>query len=446
MTQSLSKWMSTAIFVSILIAPAAMFGQTSSNEELLALIKRLEARIAELEARTGKAAEAPSPSKPTTEPAPEPSVAEMKKDVEELKKNQTESAPILDFFKQTQVTGYVDTYYGHNLNDPEDQSVGLRGVNVNSDSLQFSVAKLSFNKPTTGPNTLGYRLDLVFGPQADSFLVPYEPIQGSVSIQRNVLNGYLSYAVPVGKGLNVDVGKFTTFMGAEVFDTIDNWNYQQGALFSWAQPFYHTGLRATYTATDKVGLGFYLVNGWNNSQDNNKGKSLGFSLTLTPSSKFQLIQNYLGGPEKTATNQGWRHLYDGVVVATLNKNVGLKFNYDFGIDRNAFPGLAQQDAKWQGIASSIRFSTSDGKIAFAPRFEYLNDAQGFATATVPQSLKTLTLTNEYRIKPNFSTKLEYRYDFSNQNVFKKGRVGDPLVNDQHVFLIGFVYAFGFGKE
>jgi hypothetical protein len=59
---------------------------------------------------------------------------------------------------------------------------------------------------------------------------------------------------------------------------------------------------------------------------------------------------------------------------------------------------------------------------------------------------TLTLTNEYRLKPNFSTKFEYRYDFSNQNVFKKGRRDDPLVNDQHVFLVGFVYAFGFGKE
>jgi hypothetical protein len=440
-----SKWNLTVIFVGMLISPIGVFGQSASNEELLAIIKKLEARITELEAQAGKSIEAPASAKPSTEPAAEPSVTELKKEVEELKKKETESAPILDFFKKTQVTGYVDAYYGYNLNEPEDQSVGLRGVNVNSNSFQFSVAKLSFNRPTTGPNTLGYRLDLVFGPQADSFLIPYEPIQG-ISVQRNVLNGYLSYSVPVGKGLNIDMGKFTTFIGAEVFDTIDNWNYQQGVLFSWAQPFYHTGLRATYAATDKVGLGFYLVNGWNNSFDNNKGKSLGFSLTLTPNSKFQLIQNYLGGPEKTGTSQGWRHLYDGILTATLTKNVALKFNYDFGIDRNAFPGLPQQNAKWQGIASSIRFSTSSGKVAFAPRFEYLNDAQGFATATVPQSLKTLTLTNEYRIKPNFSTKLEYRYDFSNQNVFKKGREGDPLVNDQHVFLVGFVYAFGFGKE
>jgi predicted porin len=54
------------------------------------------------------------------------------------------------------------------------------------------------------------------------------------------------------------------------------------------------------------------------------------------------------------------------------------------------------------------------------------------------------LTNEYRLKPNFSTKIEYRYDFSNEDIFKTG--GDELTDHQSVFLVGFVYSFGFGKE
>jgi len=445
MAQLLSRWTSIALFAGTLVCPATAFGQSPSSEELLAIIKKLEARIAELEAKTGKPVGSVAETKSATQ-ASEATVTELKKDIEDLKKKDTENAPIVDFFKKTQVTGYVDGYYGYNLNEPEDQSVGLRGVNTNHNSFQFNAAKLSFNRPLAGPGTFGYRVDLVYGPLADSFNVPFEPANAGFSVQRNILNGYVSYAVPVGRGLNIDFGKFTTFIGAEVFDTIDNWNYQQGILFSFAQPYYHTGLRATYAASDKVGLGFYLVNGWNNSFDNNKAKSLGFSVTWTPNSKFQLIQNYLGGPEKTGINSDWRHLYDGILTATLNKNVALKFNYDIGMDRNAFPSSPQQNAKWQGIASSIRLSTADGRIALAPRFEYLNDAQGFSTSTVPQSLKTLTLTNEYRIKPNFSAKLEYRYDFSNQNVFKKGRLNDPLVSDQHVFLVGFVYAFGFGKE
>jgi len=59
-------------------------------------------------------------------------------------------------------------------------------------------------------------------------------------------------------------------------------------------------------------------------------------------------------------------------------------------------------------------------------------------------VKEITLTNEYRIKPNFSTKIEYRYDFSNQNYFPKKT--DELVKGQSVFLVGVVYSFGFGKD
>jgi hypothetical protein len=212
-------------------------------------------------------------------------------------------------------------------------------------------------------------------------------------------------------------------------------------MFAYAQPYYHTGLRMSYAPSDKVGLGFYVVNGWNNSFDQNTGKSVGFSLTLTPNSKFQIIQNYLGGPENGVSNDGWRHLYDGILNATINPNIALRFNYDIGVNKPLLSSDPNQT--WRGIASSIRFSTSNGRVALAPRFEYLYDNSGFATG-FRQDLKTFTLTNEYRIKPNFSTKIEYRYDFSNQNIFFKN-VDEPT-NSQNVFLIGLVYSFGFGKE
>jgi hypothetical protein len=427
------------LLILCLVLPGPLFGQAPTNEELLITIKKLEARIAELEAKAGKI---PEPTAVASAPssAAEPTTVELKKELDEIKKKETESAPILDFFKQTQVTGYVDGYFGYDTNRPQNQIVGLRGVTTNHDSFQLNAAKLSFNKPTSGLKTLGYRFDLAYGPLADSFH-SYEPVAGQQGIIKNILQAYMSYVVPIGKGLTVDVGKFTTFVGAEVFDTVDNWNYQQSILFGYAQPYYHTGLRTLYNPSEKVGLGFYLVNGWNNSFDNNTGKSLGFSFTLTPSSKFQIIQNYLGGPERNQTNDPWRHLFDTVVNTTINKNVALKFNYDYGFD-NFSPAVSEK-VSWQGVSGAIRFSTSNQRIAFTPRFEYFTDNNAYTTG-VRQAVKEITLTNEYRIKPNFSTKIEYRYDFSNQNYFPKR--ADEFVKDQHVFLMGVVYSFGFGKE
>ncbi len=424
-----------------LLVPHGVLAQTVTTDQLLETIKKLEARITELESKT--AAKESAPTGQASTPS-ESSIVELKQKVEEVKKQQEEAAPILNFFKSTEVSGYVDTYYGYNVNRPADQSIGLRGTSFNHNSFTFNAAKLSFNRATSGPNTLGYRVDLIYGPEADSFKIPFElPVEGrpTYSIQPHILNAYLSYTAPIGKGLTFDVGQFTTFIGAEVFDTVDNWNYQQGILFAYAQPYYHSGLRMTYAPSDKVGLGFYLVNGWNNSFDQNTGKSVGFSLTLTPNSKFQILQNYLGGPENGTLNTGWRHLYDGVINATISPNVALRFNYDIGTNRPFIPSDPNQS--WRGIASSIRFSTSDGRVALAPRFEYLYDDSGFATG-YRQDLKTLTLTNEYRIRGNFSTKLEYRYDFSNQNMFQKRL--DEMSNRQNVFMVGLVYSFGFGKE
>jgi hypothetical protein len=443
MYRSLSFRLMAGLLSSLLLVPQGILAQTATNEQLLEVIKKLEARVAELEGKVGKQ-DIPETTTAAakTEPAPA-DIQELKKEVDALKKKDEEAAPVLNFFKSTQVTGYVDAYYAYNINRPPDQVVASRGLKTDDNSFSFNAAKLSFYRPTSGLNSLGYRLDFVYGPLAESFNVPFEPSTAGFSIQRNILNAYVSYTAPVGKGLTFDFGKFTTFVGGEVFDTIDNWNYQQGILFSYAQPYYHEGLRTTYNASDKVALGFYLVNGWNNSFDNNRPKSVGFSVAYTPNSKFQLIQNYLGGAEKSLPGSGWRHLYDGIASFTINKNLALKFNYDIGKDMDTYPGTANPDAQWRGVSTFLRINTSNNKIALSPRFEYLWDNSGFATGT-KQDLKTFTLTNEYRIKPNFSTKLEYRYDFSNQPIFKD-HLGD-FIDHQNVVLVGLVYSFGFGKE
>ncbi len=296
----------------------------------------------------------------------------------------------------------------------------------------------------TGPagdvNSLGYRIDLVYGPAADTYH-SFEPVSGQQEIIKNIQQAYLSYVAPVGDGLTIEVGKFGTFVGAEVLDTIDNFQYQQSILFGFAQPYYHTGVRTSYSVSEQVDLGFYLVNGWNNSTDNNTGKSVGWSVAFSPDSNFSISQGYLGGPELDGVNSPWRHLFDTVISATVHDQVELLINYDYGFDAATLPAFER--TAWQGIAGAVRFSTADKKWAFSPRFEYFADKDAFATG-VSQDLKEITLTTDYRVRPNFSTKFEYRYDWSDQPFFSKG--ADELVKNQSVFLIGLVYRFGFGEE
>ncbi len=128
-------------FLALGLFDVSGLAQGTSNAELLEMIKELEARIAELEGK-GKTTEegtvAESPKTPTET---------LESEVTALKKESTDSAPILDFFKQTKVSGYVDAYYGYSTNQPESGIVDFRGLDTRHNSFQFDLAKVIFDRP-----------------------------------------------------------------------------------------------------------------------------------------------------------------------------------------------------------------------------------------------------------------------------------------------------------
>ena len=81
---------------------------------------------------------------------------------------------------------------------------------------------------------------------------------GGLGFAQYLKEGYFSYLAPVGKGLQVDVGKFVTPMGAEVIESKDNWNYSRSLLFTWAEPSVQSGLRVSYDFGDWAASLFWL--------------------------------------------------------------------------------------------------------------------------------------------------------------------------------------------
>jgi hypothetical protein len=75
-----------------------------------------------------------------------------------------------------------------------------------------------------------------------------------------------------GAPLQIDFGKFDTWIGAEVADSQYNMTYTRSALFT-TQPLFHTGVRVDVAASDQLDLKVYAVNGYNNSIDNNAMKT-----------------------------------------------------------------------------------------------------------------------------------------------------------------------------
>jgi hypothetical protein len=336
---------------------------------------------------------------------------------------------VVSFFKQTEVSGFVDVYFGYNFNTPSTGQAQVRNFDIQHDSFSLNLAELSLEKKPTADSRAGFRVDLDYGPTA-TVVSAAEP--GGTQTFQNILQAYASYLAPVGQGLQFDVGKFVTPIGNEGIKTRDNWNYSRSLLFTLAEPYYHAGVRVSYSVNDHVSLSGLLVNGWNNVVDNNTGKTVGVQATLKPSAALTIVQSYMGGPEQANDNADWRHLADTVITYTATPTVSLAMNYDYGRDT-----VAGSSVTWQGVAGYLRYQPKPW-FAVTPRAEYYDDPNGLTTG-VTQKIKETTLTMEFKHKDGVLLRAEYRRDMSDRPFFLKDV--SSLVTHQDTLTVGIVYAF-----
>jgi hypothetical protein len=336
-------------------------------------------------------------------------------------------------FSQT-FTGLFDGYYGYNFNKPANQNnqfingTPSRAFDINSQMFSLNYAELAVEQK---PSPVGYRFDFGFG---DTARVVNSSEPSSADLQ-HIQQAF----VTVKKGnLSTDFGKFVTPLGAEVIETKDNWNYSRSILFTYAIPFYHFGLRSTYSASDKMTFAAYVVNGWNNVRDNNGSKSVGLMLTAKPSEKLTLTENYLGGKESPVDSDNARHMFDSIATYTPSSKLNLMANYDYGFDM-----LFAARRMWQGIAGygKISFNGKDTGFKVVPRYEYYYDKNG-ATTTFNQKLQEGTLTAQLVSKDAGTFWAEYRHDWSNQNVFLDNKNSTPVTSEkQDTIVVGYTYSF-----
>ena len=401
------------------------WAQAEPAPDLASRIDSLEKQLAELRSQMEAqkaAAAAPAPAQAmVATPAPAASPA---------------PTGLAGLLGPTTLSGFVDVYYGYNSNQPIGRTTAFRNFDINSGQFGLNMIELVADKaPDATASRLGYHVALGFG-QAMNIVNSTEPGQFPTesNFDQYLKEGYLEYLAPIGKGLQINVGKFVTPAGAEVIETKDTWNYSRGLLFALAIPYFHFGTSAKYAFNSKFALTGYLVNGWNNSIDNNSGKTTGFSAAWTPNSKFSLIQNYLVGPEQFNDNSNFRHLSDTVVSFSPNSKLSFLANYDYGHDHLSG---APFSVHWSGIAGYIKYAPND-KWAFAGRGEYFSDNGGTQSGT-PQKLSEFTLTLQRMLASKLMTRLEFRRDMSDQNVFPDHASG--LKDSQNTVTLGMVYAF-----
>ena len=323
------------------------------------------------------------------------------------------------------INGHLDTYYLYDFGKPGTLAgTNVRQFDIKNNQFGFAALEVDLTRKATDKNPFGITANILFGKNADIIAFNEPGGQESSKVLQQL---YVTYALSK-YNTTVDFGKFLSWVGYEGVDSSTNDNYSRSFLYTLGQPIYHTGLRGNFACTKNVSANLYFVNGWNEVEDSNGGKSYGATLAYTPSEATAVTANYYGGQEGSAgvsgigfTSLGGRtvNLGDLIVTHQLTKNIKLALNADYA-DAKGFDGTA--GGHWSGIAAYAKINLSD-KFAAAVRAETFSDTDGLRGNGNSARYNSLTGNLDYALTKDSLFRLELRYDKSNIAVFNSDNGG-----------------------
>ena len=356
---------------------------------------------------------------------------------------------------------YFDGYFENNFNNPTGRVNNLRAYDVLSRTFSLNQADMVFalDPDISAGQRYGIRIDLQYG-QATETLQGNPANEQRPEIYQNIFQAYGTYIAPLGKGLQVDFGKWSSSLGMEGNYTKDQINYSRSYYFNYL-PFYHLGMRMHYNFNDKFGVNYWIVNGTNQSEPTNGFKDEMFGFVATPKKTVSWTLNYYLGQEhpdaQAATNctvpvqpglcyqplmnpeNGKLHIFDSYVTWNATPKLTLAGEGDYVIQRSHTESAPQHV---DGGAAYAQYQFTP-RYSIAGRAEYLSDRGGmFSNAT--QALKEGTATYRYNVSDTFAVFLEYRRDWTNIPYFVTNNPAAPATH-QDTLGAGVVWWYG-GKQ
>jgi hypothetical protein len=452
--QSKLRW----VIMVLVIAATRLSAQTADSsdeiQQLKALVLQLQTRVSQLETQASK--------KDARQPANVPSNALVEQSTNANSTALTEEdRKTLDFLHGTTLNFTFDGYYAYNFNRPVGRVNLLRAYDVSSNSFSINQVAVILEQapdPSKG-RRFGARLDLQYG-QATETLQGNPANEPRPQTYKPIFQAYGTYVAPVLKGLTVDFGKWASAMGYENNYSKDQFNYSRSYFFNFL-PFYHMGFRNTLAVNDKLSLGYWLINGVQQTEDFNGFKSHVFQIVVKPSKAVQWNVIYHVGREQrdlvpdlnpvlsTLPTQpglsttpvvpapdGRFHLLDSYASWSATPKLTLVGEGDYVINRR-FEQSAP--AHVIGGAAYAHYQLTP-KVALTGRAEYMSDRGGLFSG-VTQALREMTLTYEYKIADGLISRLEWRRDFSNQPFFLT-ETPSVLKKEQSTATLGLIWWWG----
>ena len=333
-------------------------------------------------------------------------------------------------------SGYIDSYYMTNFNNPTDrsnlgESLNARAFDVKSE--QFSLGLVQA-KMTYSTSKLEIVSDLTFGPNADlgNYGNVIGRIAGSTGTALAIKQAYVTWKAT--DKFSLTMGQFGTHIGYEVIDAPVNYHYSLSNLFNNG-PFYHVGLKAQYNFSDKVYLMAGLVNNVDNLDDNNRSKGLISQLYVSPVAGWNvylnaIVSNEANADAKGKTPEASYSLFDLTTTYQITPKFVVGLNAASGSQSGDYqtltsnPTFVKNAGTWGGVALYTNYAISDA-FSFGARYESFNNQDGLRALRKADgtgvTVNSITVTTTFTVADgHLLIKPEFRSDAFDKNFFING--------------------------
>lgn len=324
-------------------------------------------------------------------------------------------------------SGYFDTYYFANMNNPSSRSnLGASGISRGFDRYpgQFQLGmflnRMSYTvKRAEVVAEIGFGPNVEYGSYGNDFRYKWGNVIANTTYSSILIKqAYINYKAT--DKLTFTAGQFGTHIGYEYIDAPLNFHYSINNTFNAGIPFYHIGLKATYAFSDKVSLMGGIVNGTDGFNDNNRGKSFIGQLFVSPAQGLNVYFNTIQGNEGNARATGkdttsWFGILDLVATYQITERFMLGTWLMYGSLKGEFQGsaYATETKNWGGANLYATYKFSD-LFTFGTRIEYFDNTSGaraLLTNGAGTDVMTYTFTGNFSLADGALTlKPEFRID------------------------------------
>lgn len=315
--------------------------------------------------------------------------------------------------QKIKVTGYLETYYGYDFNEP---------VNNNRPGFVYSHNRhnevnlnLGFIKASYDSGKVRANVALMAGTYTNANLA------AELGVLKNIFEANAGIKLSEAQNIWVDAGIFSSHIGFESAISKDCWVLTRN-ISSENTPYYESGAKVSYSTPEgQFTATLIYLNGWQRISrvDGNSKPAGGIQLTYKPTGKLTLnYSNYLGkeGVNAVSVTRIYHNFY---AIAQVTDDFGLTAGFDYATQQQ----VKGQTEKSKVISPVLIAQYKLGpKFAVAARAEYYKDKDGiFIPTGTPHGFKTMgySLNLDYSPISNAVMRLEGKVYDSKDKIFTR---------------------------